>query len=143
MSIKNFTMFVLAMAVLVAAGCKDKSSEVACVDGKCSPRIGQKQVVDVQAPAFKRIPQLSQNDEPVNQKFAPIHESQIANQDLMSLAGNEGHFNDIQIDEVEIPGVGHTEAAIAGDREYAQRNYRENLWPGGVKQGAEVDFETF
>ncbi len=144
MSIKILSVFALLVMVFSATGCKDKSEELACKDGLCVPKAGQKQVVDVEAPApvFKKLPKLAQKDEPVNQSFAPIHETNLDN-DLMSMAGAGGQFNNVALDDVEIPGAGHTEAAISGDMEYVDREYQDNLWPGGVEQSAEMDFEEF
>ncbi len=144
MNIKKVAVCALALAMLVSAGCKDDSSEVVCENGKCLPRSGRKQVVEVDIPeSMVKNSQLSQMDEPVNQHFDPIHESVIADDDIMTLAGAPGRFNDVSLESVEIPGVGHSEAAISGDSGYLVDEYQDNLWPGGVEQSAELDFAEF
>ena len=143
MNITKFAVSVFAIMLLTAVGCKDKSEEMVCKDGLCRPAGAEKQIVEVDAPAFQRLPQLSQKDEPVNQKFAPIHETSLEGTDIMSLAGAEGRFNEVALEEIEVPGVGHAEAAISGDMEFIEQEYKDNLWPGGVEQGAELDFDEF
>ena len=143
MNITRLAVTIVALALMVTVGCKDKSEEMVCKDGLCRPAGIEKQIVEVDAPAFQKIPQLSQRDEPVNQEFAPIHETNLDNADIMSLAGTEGEFNEVALEDIEVPGVGHAEAAISGDMEFIDREYKDNLWPGGVEQGAEMDFDEF
>lgn len=138
-------MMALLLVVIFAAGCKDDTKEMVCDKntGVCSVKSVSKEVVEVEEPLFQRMSKVSEADQPVNQGFAPIHESQIMNQEFMTLAGNEGGYNDVEINEVEIPGLGHTEAAISGSADYVRKSYKENLWPGGVEQGAELDLGEF
>ena len=142
MNIKKIAVCVIALIMFAATGCKDKS-EVVCKNGMCVPAIGKKQIVEIDAPAYKKLPQLSEKDEPVNQEFTPIRESQLESHGLMTMAGQGGQFNEITLNEVEIPGVDNAEAAISGDMEYIEREYKDNLWPGGVEQSAEMDFDEF
>ena len=124
---------------------KNDQNEVVCdkSSGKCMVKDIEQEVVEVEEPVFQRIPRVSELDEPVNQKFTPIHESQIMNQDIMTLAGSEGEYNDVLLSDIAIPGLGHTEAAINGDKDYVRKSFKENLWPGGVEQRAELDLGEF
>ncbi len=142
MNIKKIAVCLVALVMFTATGCKDKS-EVVCKNGMCVPTDGRKQIVEVDAPAYKKLPQLSEKDEPVNQEFKPIRESLIGNHGLMTMAGEGGQFNEVTLDEIEIPGVANAEAAISGDMEYIESEYKDNLWPGGVEQSAEMDFDEF